>query len=59
MSWKEGDRVYVVGYEQEGPRVIAALVPDIFGGVRLDRPVCGLRYWNMNDLKPAPRSSLH
>lgn len=51
-AWKEGDRVLVIGYEAEGPRTIAAILDTITqGGVRLDAPVSGLRYWNVNDLK--------
>ena len=58
MSWKIGDRVYVTGYENEGARTIAALYGELGDEVRLDKPVCGLRYWALKDLKPAPRSSL-
>lgn len=59
-AWKKGDRVLVIGYEDEGPRTIDALLePHIKGGVKLDKPVCGLRYWVLGDLRPAPRSSLH
>lgn len=59
-SWKVGDRILIIGYEDEGPRTIDALLePHIKGVVRLDKPVFGLRYWTIGDLRPAPRSSLH
>ena len=53
-KFSAGDRVFVIGYESEGTRTIAAILDSVIaGGVRLDKPVSGLRYWNVNDLKHA------
>lgn len=37
---------------------IVEVLPDIKGGVKLDRPLDGFRYWNKNDLVKIDRRSV-
>jgi hypothetical protein len=39
------------GRENNKTAIVRALLSDIEGGVQTDRDLCGLRYWNAEDLE--------
>lgn len=45
---REGAKVRVPG--SRSPRVVVRLLSDVPGGVVLDKPVDGFRYWNVDEL---------
>lgn len=52
MIFKKGDTVYVKGNDEAAR--ITDILEGIEGGVRLDRPLEGFRYWNMAELMSTP-----
>ena len=51
MIFKQGDTVYVKGHDESAR--ITDILEGIEGGVRLDRPLEGFRYWNVAELMRA------
>jgi hypothetical protein len=51
---KPGDVVRLKGFKRRA--VIEIMLSDIEGGVKLDRPLNGFRYWNVLDLVLSPGS---
>ena len=49
MSISVGDLVRLKGYRRKA--TVIATLSGIRGGVKLDKPLRGFQYWNVNDLE--------